>query len=130
NIDSFKKYGYYTARCEDLKMVVLNTTLVSNDTNRYNRSEADYHQSYQAEGLAMLQWLKRELSAGDKNVWIVSHIPPGDDGYGVYKNDTLHPKYLWEQQCNRQMNKLIATYAGNIKYYIAAHTHFNEFRVI
>jgi hypothetical protein len=65
---------------------------------------------------ALFAWLNKELSAPNQNVWIVSHIPPGADFLKSADSDTLE--------------SIIKAHSSNVKLYLAAHTHFNDLRVI
>ncbi|MBS1527107.1 MAG: metallophosphoesterase [Bacteroidetes bacterium] len=110
NVDTAKydRTGYFvaeTSKASDPKIVVLNSSLISNKKR----------DAYQKDARQMFDWLDNVLSQPDnKNVWVISHIPPGADLYPDYNAKLL--------------NKI--TTSPNVKYYIAGHTHFNDFRVI
>ncbi|GAB5418858.1 MAG: hypothetical protein Crog4KO_01610 [Crocinitomicaceae bacterium] len=87
-------YGYYSAGMyNDLKVIGLNTVMFS-----VSHSD-DYHPhcsvdtlNQQEESLKQLAWLRGELEAAEMNnehVYMIMHIPPGDDAYkgvGMWKN--------------------------------------------
>ncbi|HVS92431.1 MAG TPA: metallophosphoesterase [Mucilaginibacter sp.] len=110
NVDTAKydHTGYFigeTGNASDPEFVVLNSSLISNKKR----------DAYQKDAQQMFDWLDNVLSQpASKNVWVISHIPPGGD---------LYPDYN-----ARLLNKI--TTSPNVKYYLAGHTHFNDFRVI
>lgn len=136
NIDSLSTHGYYTyspATSPGLEFVSLNTTLVSPYQNRFDTHGKDYNKVYTGEGLQMLSWLQKKLESAPGKIWIISHIPPGIDEYNLEKLQAGQKSYTgfnWEDTCNRRMGKLLEKYGGKVKFYIAGHTHFNEYRVL
>jgi len=102
----FKLGGYYKARLGKQVFVVLNTTILSNN-NPYNNNGVDS---------TMFAWLEKELSVTGQKVWIVSHIPPG--------NDMMANGYT------AKLISIVKEHKDNVQLYLAAHTHFNDFRVI
>jgi sphingomyelin phosphodiesterase acid-like 3 len=108
--DSLRVNGYYTCQTGNLKLVVINSSLVSLKNN--------YPQAAN-----MLAWLKGNLAAAQgENVWIVSHIPPGTNGY-----DNSN---FWKPQYTGAFVNSVVKYAPQVKFMIASHTHFNEFKVV
>ncbi|HVW97585.1 MAG TPA: metallophosphoesterase [Mucilaginibacter sp.] len=105
DMSSFMEGGYYKAVIGKRTFLVLNTTLLSKNTPDNNTKRDS----------AMFAWLKTELSGSKKNLWIVSHIPPGND---------------MPQERTNQLISIIKDHRKNIKFYLAAHTHFNDFRLI
>jgi hypothetical protein len=78
----------------------------------------------------MLTWLDNTLldakNKGQK-VWIVSHIPPGKNTYSILsKSNTTD---MWGGNYNQTYTNLIVKYAPEIRFSVASHTHFNDFRV-
>jgi sphingomyelin phosphodiesterase acid-like 3 len=121
----FRQKGYYAYTIKDkypdMEFVVLNTTLLSvvNNSKGYN-TKAD----------SMLKWLDNTLmdakNKGQK-VWILSHIPPGKNVYSMLsKNATTD---MWGNNYSQTYTNLIVKYAPQIRFSIASHTHFNDFRV-
>ncbi|MDB5135460.1 MAG: Calcineurin-like phosphoesterase [Mucilaginibacter sp.] len=113
DLSRFDTAGYYTAARGNLKFVVLNSTLVK-------RGAVQFH----SRGINMMQWLGTELS-GSKNVWIISHIPPGKNGFDGGD--------MWDTSNGNPLNMFIDSITKHpdvVKLIIASHTHFNDFKVI
>jgi hypothetical protein len=105
-----KSKGYYTYKIGELKLLVLNSAPVS------------YNSDYNKQAIDMLEWLKNNLAdAKTKNVWIVSHIPPGLNGY--------NNKDMWNVEQKQTYIYTVLKYAKKMRLGIASHTHFNEFKV-
>jgi hypothetical protein len=102
---SFGNAGYYTDVLNSkLKFVVLSTTLFS-IKNPHDHTHAN----------EMEAWIDTSLSKSGSSIWVVSHIPPGDEMHEKYSDPLIHA---------------VVKNANNLNYYIAGHTHFNDFRVI
>jgi hypothetical protein len=102
--------GYYTCLKGNLKFMVINSALLS------------YGSQYQDQADTMLNWLQTNLSGNHtKNVWIVMHIPPGLNGY--------NNKSLWNVANSQTFVNSIVKYSPVVKFSIASHTHFNDFKV-
>ncbi|MDO3641186.1 metallophosphoesterase [Mucilaginibacter sp. L3T2-6] len=98
--------GYYRAQLGNQLFLSLNTTLLSNNKSATHKGDT-----------AMLTWLDKQLAAASgQNIWIVSHVPPGDD--------------FWLPQYTPRLTSIIKKRSKNIKMYLAAHTHFNDLRAI
>ncbi|HEY8928576.1 MAG TPA: metallophosphoesterase [Mucilaginibacter sp.] len=112
--------GYYSTSIGKLKFVVMNTTLVSQGgvSRGYN---------YYTEGYEMLSnWLPNELADTSKNIWIISHIPPGVDGYsGGQMWSSSGPAGSLTDLFSQQVGKN----SKQIRMMIASHTHLNDFKV-
>ena len=107
--DSLKAQGYYTCSKDGLKLIVINSTLL-NTGSRYPGARS------------MLNWLNAQLSdAHTKNVWIIMHIPPG---LNVYSGSGF-----WNPGYTKTFINEVVKYASKVKFSIASHTHFNDFRV-
>ncbi|MFI5138083.1 MAG: metallophosphoesterase [Sphingobacteriales bacterium] len=107
--DELKKQGYYTTETGNLKIMVYNSALLNAGTN--------YPQA-----ATMLNWLQSNLAeAKTKNVWLLTHIPPGTN---VYNNSNF-----WNPGYTQTFINTVVKYAPKVKLSIAAHTHFNDFRV-
>jgi sphingomyelin phosphodiesterase acid-like 3 len=104
---TFASAGYYTYTLNSkLKFVVLSTTLYSSDKNaQKNLPNANN----------MRTWIDTSLSNSNSGVWIVSHIPPGDQMQKNFSNSLLGA---------------VVKNTAKLTYYIAGHTHFNDFRAI
>lgn len=104
---TFANAGYYTYTLnKKLKFLVLSTTLYSADKNaQKNLPNANN----------MRTWIDTSLSNSNSGVWIVSHIPPGDQMQKNYSDSLLGA---------------VVKNTMKLTYYIAGHTHFNDFRVI
>lgn len=97
--------GYYKAQIGKQVFLSLNTTLLSNNKSATHKGDT-----------AMLNWLDKQLAAaGNQNVWIISHVPPGND--------------FWLPQYTPSLASIIKNHSVNVKMYLAAHTHFNDLRV-
>jgi hypothetical protein len=71
----------------------------------------------------MLNWLQANLSEpGTKNIWITMHIPPG---LNVYSNNSN----FWNADYSQTFINSIVKYSSKVKFGVASHTHFNDFRV-
>lgn len=101
----FKMGGYYKARLGKQTFLVLNTTLLSKNSPD-NNDKVDS---------TMFAWLDNELSVPGQKAWIISHIPPGSD---------MVPEYT------AKLISVIKEHSKNVQFYLSAHTHFNDFRVI
>jgi len=107
--DELKAQGYYTCTTGDLKVMVYNSALLNAGTN--------YPQAP-----TMLNWLQTNLAdAKTKNVWLLTHIPPGTN---VYNNSSF-----WNPGYTQTYINTVVKYAPKVKLGIASHTHFNDFRV-
>jgi len=107
--DELKAQGYYTTETGNLKIMVYNSALLNAGTN--------YPQA-----ATMLNWLQSNLAdAKTKNVWLLAHIPPGTN---VYNNSNF-----WNPGYTQTFINTVVEYAPKVKLSIAAHTHFNDFRV-
>ncbi|HEY8781274.1 MAG TPA: metallophosphoesterase [Mucilaginibacter sp.] len=107
--DELKAQGYYSSTTGNLKLIVINSALLNAGTH-YPQAET------------MLNWLQTNLSGADtKNVWIITHIPPG---LNVYSNSNF-----WNIDYTRTFINMVVKYSSKIKFSIASHTHFNDFRV-
>ena len=99
------KGGYYKAQLGNQIFLSLNTTVLSNNSAATHKGDT-----------AMLNWLDKQLTAPNQNVWIISHVPPGND--------------FWLPQYTPRLTSIIKAHSANVKMYLAAHTHFNDLRVI
>jgi sphingomyelin phosphodiesterase acid-like 3 len=109
--DSLKANGYYTCKTGNLKLIVINSSLVSNGSK------------YPQAARTMFKWLKGSLAAAEgKNVWVISHIPPGLNGFNNSK--------MWNGEYTKAFVDDIVKYAPEVKFMIASHTHFDDFRVV
>ena len=101
--------GYYTYENENLKLVVINSALVNAGT------------SYSGAG-TMLTWLKRNvMDAGGKKVWVISHIPPGINGYNSSK--------MWNDDYTQKFIGIVTKYPSVVKFSVASHTHLDDYKV-
>ncbi len=107
--NELKAQGYYTCTTGNLKVIVFNSALLNSGTNY---PQADN----------MLNWLQANLAdAKTKNVWLLTHIPPG---LNVYNNSNF-----WNADPTQTFINTVVKYASKVKLSIASHTHFNDFRV-
>ncbi|ASU33094.1 metallophosphoesterase [Mucilaginibacter xinganensis] len=116
----FKSRGYYTATIGKLRFVVLNTSLVS-------KNSVAMGYNYYNDGYAMVNdWLKKELTDTINKVWIISHIPPGTNGFdGKPMWMTGGPK----GDLSAMFTGTVVNNSRQVEFMIASHTHFNDFRV-
>ena len=102
--------GYNTCKIGNVNLIILNSSTVSMNSQYKNESDE------------MLDWLQKKLANNEtQNVWIISHIPPGLNGY--------NNKNMWNIEQQQTFINTVVKYAKKIKFIIAAHTHFNEFKV-
>ncbi len=104
-----KAQGYYSCVTGNFKVLVFNSALLNNGTH------------YPQAG-AMLNWLQANLAdTKTKNVWLLTHIPPGTN---VYNNASF-----WNADQTQTYINTVVKYSSKVKLGIASHTHFNDFRV-
>lgn len=109
--DSLKVHGYYTCETGNLKVIVLNSAPL----------DSIYHYPQQAD--TMLNWLhNQQANANGKNIWILTHIPPGLNGY--------NNEPMWNGANSQTFVNDIVKYAPEVKFMIGSHTHFNDFKVV
>ena len=107
--DELKAQGYYTCTKGKLKVIVYNSALLNSGTN------------YPQTG-AMMNWLQATLADTEtKNVWLLTHIPPGTN---VYNGSSF-----WNAGPTQTFINMVVQYSSKVKLGIASHTHFNDFRV-
>ena len=105
-----KGRGYYALNKGDMKFLVINTASCS------------LNSQYPTEAAEMLKWIAAELAMPSaKHVWLLMHIPPGLNGF--------NNKNMWNVQSAQTFVNTIVQYAAKVKLSIAAHTHFNDFKV-
>jgi hypothetical protein len=108
--------GAYTYKHGNLTLMVVNSASLHFDTR------SDYQ--YPAQADTLLKWVETNLAdPANKNVWIISHIPPG---YNVYKDQ---PQKLWDTGYTTRFVNSVVTNAPKVKFSIASHTHLNDFKV-
>jgi sphingomyelin phosphodiesterase acid-like 3 len=105
-----KSQGYYTVKKDKVKFIVINGASLA------------YGSQYQEQADAQLTWLQTALANPEtKNVWIISHIPVGLNGY--------NNKNMWNvDNAQTYVNSVVAN-SAKVKFGIASHTHLNEFKV-
>jgi sphingomyelin phosphodiesterase acid-like 3 len=107
--DELKAQGYYTCTTGKLKIIVYNSALLNAGT------------TYPQAG-AMMNWLQTSLAdTKTKNVWLLTHIPPGTNVYNGSR--------FWNAGPTQTFINMVVQYSSKIKLGIASHTHFNDFRV-
>jgi len=105
-----KSQGYYTVKKDNLKFIVINGASLA------------YGSQYLEQADAQLNWLQSVLANPDnKNVWIISHIPVGLNGY--------NNKNMWNVDNTQTYINSVVANAAKVKFGIASHTHLNEFKV-
>lgn len=113
NTDSLEiMHGTYTtdikpsAQSPVFRFVVLNTNVICTQAGNNHGGDT-----------LVNRWLPYHLANSKVPVWILSHIPPGGNIFQGYEDSLLkdytNPAYL-----------------NNIKFNIAGHTHFSDFRVL
>jgi sphingomyelin phosphodiesterase acid-like 3 len=107
--DLLKSQGYYTCTAGNQEIVVINSAVLN------------YGTRYPQQALTMLSWLQTKLANTNKNVWIVSHIPPG---LNVYNGSNF-----WNVDYTQTFVDDVVKYASKIDLMIASHTHFDDFKV-
>jgi len=107
--DSLKANGYYAVKTGNLKLMVINSALVG------------YGSNYPQAG-NQFNWLQRNLSAAaNKNMWIIMHIPPGTNAF--------NGSNFWNVDYTQTFVNTVVKYSPKVKFIIASHTHFNDFKV-
>ncbi len=107
--DELKARGYYTCVTGNLKVIVFNSALLNNGTH------------YPQAG-TMMNWLQTNLAdTKTRNVWLLTHIPPGTN---VYNNASF-----WNADYTQTYVNTVVKYSSKVKLGLASHTHFNDFRV-
>jgi len=108
--DEIKANNFYSIRKGNIKFLVVNSASLA------------YGSQYQEQADTQLAWLQANLSNADnKNIWIISHIPPGLNGY--------NNKNMWNVDNTQTFVNSLVKYADKVKFEIASHTHFNDFKI-
>jgi len=108
--DSLKANGYYAVKTGNLKLVVINSAMVG------------YGSKYPQMAANQFNWLQSSLSAtANKNVWIIMHIPPGTNAF--------NGSNFWNADYTQTFVNTVVKYAPKVRFIIASHTHFNDFKV-
>ena len=104
-----KAQGYYTWIYHNFKLMVINSAPL-------------YYKKDYLQAMPMLKWVHTNLAnASNKNVWIISHIPPGTNGY--------NGSNFWKPDYTQMFVNDVVNYASKVKFSVASHTHFNDFKV-
>ena len=127
-------YAVVAPNNKNHRVIVLNTTFVS---NKYNKFENSCKRPEIEPGGEELKWLESELgkakAAGNK-VWLVYHIPPGIDVYASLKEASKgNASYLepfWRPDYNQNFLELVRQYAAVIAGSFAGHIHMDSFELI
>ena len=110
----FNKEGYYsykTVKYHDLKLIVLNSRLISygtKDSSYYDKGEIMLH-----------DWLKNELTDTTKNVWVISLMPAGQNGYALLNKKSYVE--MWNPEQSQGFGNTV------IKLYMERHYHHNHY---
>ena len=141
NVTSFMRtfpamgtYSVVTPNNKNHRVIVLNTTFVS---NKYNKVENSCKLPKTEPGREELKWLESELgkakAAGNK-VWLVCHIPPGIDVYAslkeASKGNASYVEPFWRPDYNQQFLELVRQYSAVIAGSFAGHIHMDSFELI
>ncbi len=134
---TFPAMGFYSVAAPNNKnhrLIVLNTTFVS---NKYNKYENSCKRPITEPGREELKWLESELSrakAAGSRVWLVYHIPPGIDVFASLKEATrgnaAHVEPFWQPDYNQQFLELVMRYSAVIAGSFAGHIHMDSFELI
>ena len=106
-------YSVYIAR--NFRIISLNSVMLSNLYIIKNEYEIDQQ----------LQWLKSQLNEAQshgESVILAMHISPGKT---IFDN-----QYFWDKKSNSKFLEIVRHYQSNIVSILAAHTHFNELKII
>jgi sphingomyelin phosphodiesterase acid-like 3 len=108
--DQLIAQGYYTWQYHNLKLMVINS------------APLNYGSNYPQQAGSMLTWVENTLAnAGNNNIWIISHIPPGLNGFNVSN--------FWNPAYTQQFVNSVVKYSSKVKFGVASHTHLNDFKV-
>ncbi|QAZ69053.1 phosphodiesterase [Solidesulfovibrio carbinolicus] len=125
---TYPQYGCYAvtlAEAGGVRLVVINNVFLS--TKHPNAALGD----------PVLAFLERELAgakARGQKVWLMAHIPPGDDsmasGVALARKDEDRYKGFLREEQNEAYAKLLAAYAPTVvKAAFAGHVHRDDFRI-
>ncbi len=114
------RYGYYSAYIQDhLRLIALNTIMF----------ESSHASTYRGKGKhydGEMQWFltaMQEAAEARDSVLIAMHMPPGED---FFKN-----RPMWTKESEGLFFKTIAHFPNvHVVAILAAHTHYNELRII
>lgn len=121
-----KSYGYYSARAfSELRVIGLNTVMFSSS----HQSDYDPHCTVDTlnqaeESLNQLAWLRDELNAAkaqQQKVYLIMHIPPGND---AYQDNLMWKEEAWQDS----LLQLAAEFEPSIAGMFFGHTHMDEVR--
>jgi len=108
--DQLKAQSYYTWQYGNLKLMVVNSAPL-NDGSPYPQQAGK-----------MLSWVETTLAnAGNNNIWMVTHIPPGLNGFNVSN--------FWNPGYTQQFVNSVVKHSSKVKFSVASHTHLNDFKV-
>lgn len=148
-LESWQAMGDFALQPKEIpgvRIIGLNTVFFS---PRYRA--ADFEQGCSAVDSAAaeqnLAWLAKNLAqakAADKKVWLMSHIPPGIDGYatmmhyrGLSRDASVPSDELcrdaivpaWDPVWTSQFVHLAEEFQGTITASFAGHTHADDYRI-
>jgi sphingomyelin phosphodiesterase acid-like 3 len=132
-LTDFAVGGYYSvamaAPMRRTRMIVLNDLFMSRNY------ETCGGKAYPAAAATEIAWLKKELDAArqqGQRVWVMGHIPPGVDIYGMARKmrdvcDSSHAEMFLS---SGEMADVLIANADVVKLGIFAHTHMDELRLL
>lgn len=141
---SYKKGGYYVAQSPvnpKHKIISLNTVMLSINymlKQNFCGQMVDPMKN-RASAKAQFNWLENQLKVAQANgekVWLMYHIPPGQNAYSSFKalnpNDcsTSQPANYYGGNYNETYLSIISKYQSVIAAQLGGHTHMDNFIVI
>jgi sphingomyelin phosphodiesterase len=112
-IQTFKQFGYYSTKLPNTNLRIISFNTFVCDIFNFYLIENPTDPFYQ------FSWLEHTLRKAEKSgeqVFLISHIPPGDTNY--------------MSECGRRFRALIDRFQGIIKGQFYGHTHFDEMKVV
>jgi sphingomyelin phosphodiesterase acid-like 3 len=129
---TFSQLGHYTLRVprtKRLRLIVLNSIYCSVTYDNVCGTNT------QTPALDQLRWLSSALEqaqAAGETVWLLTHIPPGLNGYstatGVSQGNPAVT--FWQPELTSRFLQLVRQYQATVQIAIVGHTHMDDFRVI
>ena len=81
--------------------------------------------------LKEFSWLSDQLQKAkqkNKKVWIITHIPPGDNTYNTLSENKYDGQ--WKDSYTKRLIDLMRIYAPIITAGFGGHTHVDDFRIL
>lgn len=124
-IETYATGGYYAINqaSSNTRIIALNSTFFSNSPARPSDDDAP--------ALKELDWLAGQLQQASRNnqkVWLITHIPPGDNTYSTLSKHTYDGQ--WKAAYTERLIELMKMYTQTIMAGFGGHTHVDDFRIL